>query len=86
MKIEKSDLGKIVELPIKPEWGPGIISKVENRFAFIKFRNAEDRTAKRYFLRENPLEWSANQDRSSVHKRSGGRTKKAKSAEVTVKS
>ncbi len=43
MEINEVDLGKIVQLPVKPEWGLGIISKVENRFAFIIFRSTEER-------------------------------------------
>ena len=44
MQINEKDLGKIVQLPVRPEWGPGIISKIENRFASILFRSAEEKT------------------------------------------
>ncbi len=78
MQINESDLGKIVQLPIKPEWGLGIISKVENRFAFIIFRGTEEKTAKTYYRVENPLELAADQEQPDLTKRAYAKNKKIK--------
>ena len=83
MIIDTKDLGKIVELPIKPEWGPGIISKLETRFALIIFRDAEEKEPKKYFLSENPLKWAANQDQPDLVKRARIKNRKIK-AKVVV--
>lgn len=55
MEIKEKDLGKVVQLPVRPEWGPGIITKIENRFAHIRFKDAEEKTAKKYLRAGNPL-------------------------------
>lgn len=78
MNIRESDLGKIVQLPIKPDWGLGIISKVEFRFAFIIFRSSEEKTGKKYNRAENPLELASNQDQPDLTKRARAKNKKIK--------
>ncbi len=78
MEINDNDLGKIVQLPVRPEWGLGIISKVENRFAYILFRDAGERTAKKYFRSENPLSLAADQDQPDLNKRARSKNKKVK--------
>jgi hypothetical protein len=78
MEISETDLGKIVQLPVKPEWGLGIISKVENRFAFIIFRDAEEKAAKKYFRIENPLLLSPDQEQPDLTKRARAKNKKVK--------
>jgi hypothetical protein len=78
LQISEKDLGKIVLLPVRPEWGPGIISKIENRFAFILFRSAEDKTPKKYYLAENPLKLSPDQDQADLTKRARVKNKKIK--------
>jgi hypothetical protein len=78
MQINESDLGKIVQLTIKPEWGLGIISKVENRFAFIIFRSSEDKTAKKYYRVENPLSLATDQMQPDLTKRARAKNKKVK--------
>ncbi len=55
MMIKRSDAGKLVTLPIKPDWGPGKIVKIEAGYAYIRFRDCEDRMAKKYSVTENPL-------------------------------
>jgi len=65
MLINENDLGKIVQLPARPEWGLGVISKVQNRLTYIQFQGTEDKAAKKYFRTENPLKLAANQDRSA---------------------
>lgn len=84
MEIQLKDLGKIVELPVKPDWGPGIISKIENRFALIIFRDTKEKAAKKYLLAENPLKWAANQDDPALTKRARAKNKKIK-APVTAR-
>jgi len=78
MQINDVDLGKIVQLPIKPEWGLGIISKVENRFAFILFRDSEEKAAKKYSRAENPLQLAENQEQPDLNKRARAKNKKVK--------
>ena len=78
MQINETDLGKIVHLPIKPDWGLGIICKVENRFAFILFRDAEDRDPKKYYRVENPLQLAADQQQPDLAKRARAKNKKVK--------
>lgn len=78
MEINDNDLGKIVQLPARPEWGLGIISKVQNRFAFILFRDAGERTAKKYFRSENPLNLAEDQDQPDLNKRARSKNKKVR--------
>jgi hypothetical protein len=61
MKITEQDLGRLVSLPVKTDWGPGIILKVGNGFAQIQFRNCPDPGLKKYRCDENPLLLSAMQ-------------------------
>ena len=82
MEINSKDLGKIVDLSLKPDWGPGIISKMDLRFAYIIFQNAEDGLAKKYFLTENPLRLSANQDEPALVKRARAKNRKIKVKKV----
>jgi hypothetical protein len=78
MEIKSKHLGKIVDLSLKPEWGPGIISKMDLRFAYIIFKNVEDSVPKRYFMDQNPLELSANQDEPGLVKRARVKNRKIK--------
>jgi hypothetical protein len=78
MDIAAKDLGKIVELPAKPEWGPGIIGKMDLRFAYIIFKDSEDGPAKKFYLTENPLKWAANQDEPTLVKRARVKNRKIK--------
>ena len=55
MKITEQDLGKLVELPVKPDWGPGIILSIDNGHAQIHFRDCPDQGPKKYRVDENPL-------------------------------
>ncbi|HVM31644.1 MAG TPA: hypothetical protein VMU88_00780 [bacterium] len=83
MRIKSKHLGKIVDLSLKPEWGPGIISKMDLRFAYIIFKNAEDPAPKRYFLDPNPLTLSANQEEPDLVKRARVKNRKIKAAPST---
>ncbi len=65
MEIKLNDVGKIVELPIKEAWGPGKIMKIENGYAFIRFRDDGDKMMKKYAIGDNPLRWAAEQSDSS---------------------
>jgi len=78
MEIEEKDLGKIVQLPVKPEWGLGIIIKVENRFAHIQFREVKEKTAKKYFRAGNPLVLAKDQDQPDLVRRGRMKNKKIK--------
>jgi hypothetical protein len=78
MEIQEKDLGKIVELKVKPEWGPGIITKLENRFVYILFKDIKEKTAKRFFLSENPLKLADNQDEPGLTKRARVKNRKIK--------
>jgi len=80
MQINEVDLGKIVQLPAKPEWGLGIVTKLENRFAFIIFRDAQEKAAKKYFRIENPLTLAENQDQPDLVQRARIKNKKIKFA------
>ena len=82
MDITLKDLGKIVELPARKEWGSGIICKMDLRCAFIIF-DAEEGPAKRFFLDNNPLKLAANQDEPGLVKR--GRMKNRKIKVKTAK-
>ncbi len=78
MLINENDLGKIVQLPVKPEWGLGIISKIENRFALILFRDTGEKTAKKFYREENNLKLAPNQEQPDLHKRARAKNKKIK--------
>jgi len=54
------------------------------RFAYIIFDKAEDTSAKKYFLTENPLKLSSNQDVPSLTKRARAKNRKIKIKKVTV--
>lgn len=58
MQINPTDSGRLVELPIKTEWGPGKIMKIEGGYAYIHFRDCGDRMLKKYLVDDNPLKWS----------------------------
>jgi len=77
MDITLKDLGKIVELPARKEWGSGIICKMDLRCAFIIF-DTEDGPAKRFFLDNNPLKLAANQDEPGLVKRGRMKNRKIK--------
>jgi len=81
MEIIEKDLGKIVELPARKEWGPGIIFKMDRRFAHIIF-NTEDGPAKKFLLNENQLKLAANQHEPGLVKK--GRIKNRKIKPVVV--
>lgn len=78
MEIQEKDLGKIVELKAKPEWGPGIITKLENRFVLVMFKDVKEKTPKKFFLSENPLKLATNQDEPGLTKRARVKNKKIK--------
>ncbi len=85
MQINEADLGKIVQLPVKPEWGLGIISKVENRFALILFRDTGDKTAKKFYRAENNLKLAPDQEQPDLHKRARAKNKKIKVKKVVAR-
>ena len=78
MEIEEKDLGKIVQLPVRPEWGPGIIAKIENRFAFIFFREVREKTGKKYSRAGNPLVLAKDQDQPDLVLKARSKNKKIK--------
>jgi hypothetical protein len=78
LQISEKDLGKIVQLPVRPKWGLGIISKIESRFAFIMFETAEDKIPKKYYLAENQLKLATDQNRPLLTKRARVKNKKIK--------
>ncbi len=61
MILNISDVGKLVVLPIKLDWGPGRILKIEEGFAHVFFRDCEDRSAKKYPAGDNLLFWATTQ-------------------------
>ena len=75
MEINENDLGKIVQLSLKPEWGMGIINKIQNRFAYILFRDAKEKTPKKYLRSENPLNLAEDQDQPDLTKRARAKNK-----------
>jgi hypothetical protein len=77
MEITIKDLGKIVELPAKKEWGSGIITKTDMRFAHIVFQG-EEGPAKKFFLEDNSLILATNQDVPALVKRGRIKNKKIK--------
>ena len=77
MEINTKDLGKIVELAARKEWGPGIIYKTDLRFAYIIF-STEDGPPKKFFLNENPLKLAANQDEPGLVKKGRAKNRKIK--------
>ncbi len=83
MEISKKDVGKIVELPAKPEWGMGIIGKIDLRFAYIFFDKSGDDLNKKYYLGENPLKLAASQSEPALVKRARLKNRKIK-PEVVV--
>jgi hypothetical protein len=58
MEITARDLGKLVELPIKPSWGPGKIMKIDSGHVHIRFRDCGDKMARKYHRDVNPLQWA----------------------------
>jgi hypothetical protein len=58
MEIKAKDLGKLVELPVKPGWGPGKIMKIDAGHVHIRFRDCGDKTARKYHIDLNPLKWA----------------------------
>lgn len=78
MEINDNDLGKIVQLPSRPEWGLGIVSKVQHRFAYVLFRDTEIKAPKKFFRFENPLGLAADQDQPDLNKRARAKNKKVR--------
>ncbi|HVZ81312.1 MAG TPA: hypothetical protein VHE12_11040 [bacterium] len=78
MEIKEKDLGKIVQLPVRPEWGLGIIVQTDRRFAFIFFREVKEKTAKKYFRDENPLVLAPDQAQPDLVRRARLKNKKIK--------
>lgn len=76
MEIEEKDLGKIVQLPVRPEWGLGIIAKIEHRFAHIQFQGTKEKGAKKYFRTGNPLVLSKDQNQPELTRRARSKNKK----------
>jgi hypothetical protein len=85
MEISKKDLGKFVELPAKPEWGVGVIGKMDLRFAYIYFDKSGDNLNKKYYLSDNPLKLSSSQSEPALVKRARVKNRKIK-PEVVVHS
>ena len=83
MEMTIKDLGKIVELPARKEWGPGIIYKTDLRFAYIIF-NTEDGPPKKFFLNENPLKMAANQNEPALVKKGRAKNRKIKPKAVII--
>jgi hypothetical protein len=83
MEISLKDLGKIVELPARKEWGSGIICKTDNRFAYIIF-STEEGPAKKFFLFENPLKLAANQNEPALVKKGRAKNRKIKPKAVVI--
>jgi hypothetical protein len=77
MEINTKDVGKIVQLEARKEWGSGIIYKTDLRFAYIIFAT-EDGSPKKFFLGENPLKLAANQDEPGLVKKGRAKNKKIK--------
>ena len=75
MEINENDLGKIVQLSLKPEWGLGIIHKVQNRFAYVLFRDSKEKTPKKYSRAANPLNFAEDQDQPDLTKRARAKNK-----------
>jgi hypothetical protein len=76
--IQEKNLGNIVELTLKPEWGPGIITLIDRRFAFIFFKEVPEKTPKKYSRDNNPLKMSENQDQPDLVRRARLKNKKIK--------
>lgn len=80
MNITPDMVGKIVELPAKPEWGPGKITAIEGRRALVRFLK-DSEPLRKITLEENPLVLSSNQtvpelDAPKRSLRTGGFTSK----------
>ncbi len=82
MEITAKDVKKFVELPAKPEWGLGIIGKVDLRFAYIYFDKSDDNLNKKYYLKDNPLRLAAEQSNPALAKRARLKNQKIKPVEV----
>ena len=63
--------------PPGKEWGPGIICKMDARFAYIIF-NAEEGPPKKFFLTENLFKLAANQNEPDLVKKGRAKNKKIK--------
>jgi hypothetical protein len=77
MEISQKDLGKIVHLPARKEWGSGIICKMDMRCVYVLFDTAEG-PAKKFFMTNNPLKLAANQDQPHLVKRGRMKNRKIK--------
>jgi hypothetical protein len=84
MNITTKDLGKIVDLSLKPDWGPGIITEISPRFAFIIFQKADGIQPKRYSLVDNPLTLATQQDEPDLVKRARRKNRKIKVKKVVA--
>jgi hypothetical protein len=82
MEISKKDVGKIVELPSKPEWGFGVIGKIDLRFAYVFFDKSGDDLNKKYYLGENPLKIASSQSEPALVKRARVKNRKIKPVDV----
>jgi len=78
MEISKKDVGKIVELPAKPEWGLGVIGKMDLRFAYVLFDKSGDELNKKYYLNDNPLKLATSQSEPALVKRARVKNRKIK--------
>lgn len=76
MEINDNDLGKIVQLAPKPEWGLGIINKIQNRFAYVLFRDSKERAPKKFSRSVNPLNFAEDQDQPDLTKMARAKNKK----------
>ncbi len=61
MVIVKADEGKLVNLSLKPEWGPGKIMKVDGKYVYIRFKNKPGLDLLKYSAGENLLVLAENQ-------------------------
>lgn len=82
MEITPKDVKKFVELPAKPEWGQGIIGKVDLRFAYVYFDKSNDNLNKKYYLKDNPLRLASNQSNPDLAKRARLKNQKMKPVAV----
>jgi hypothetical protein len=82
MEISKKHVGTIVELPSKPDWGFGVIGKIDLRFAYVFFEKSGDDLNKKYYLDENPLKVASSQSEPALVKRARIKNRKIKPVDV----
>lgn len=55
MILNYSDVGKLVVLTVKQDWGPGQIMRIEDGFAYVRFRDCADKRLKKFSITDNLL-------------------------------